>query len=162
MTRGKKLRIMLADSHVLFRRCLKALLSAESDMEVVGESSDVAETLAMARLLVPDAVVMNLSLAAASQADNRLALRQVSTSSAILFLTEEDTNENFELAIEAGARGYMLRNSTPGQLVAGIRQAALSDDQNPRGLSRLAPDLKALASSNDYQKASVLTCANRK
>ena len=63
MTRGKRtFRIMLADSHVLFRRGLKALLSGENDMEVVGESSDVAETVAMARLLVPDAVVMSVSM----------------------------------------------------------------------------------------------------
>ena len=78
-------------------------------------------------------------------------------SSGILFITDEDTTEKFEVALDAGARGYMLKSSTPGQLVAGIRQVALSEEQNPGGLSRSTPDLKALAISNSYEKASVLT-----
>jgi DNA-binding NarL/FixJ family response regulator len=148
---------MLADGHVLFRRGLKALLSTENDMEVVAESAEIAETVAKVQLLAPDVVVIDLTLLEANQAENQLALRQVGEKSGLLFVTQEDTKEKFEMAIAAGARGYMLRGSSPAQLVAGIRQVGLSDEQNPRALSRTAPDLKALAKSNERERASVLT-----
>lgn len=158
MTRGKRtFKIMLADGHVLFRRGLKALLLTENDMEVVCESAEIAETVAKVQLLAPDVVVIDLSLLDSSQAENQLALRQVGEKSGLLFVTQEDTKENFEMAIAAGARGYMVRSSSPAQLVAGIRQVGLSDEQNPRALSRTTPDLKALAKSNERERASVLT-----
>jgi DNA-binding NarL/FixJ family response regulator len=86
-----------------------------------------------------------------------LAIRQIDSSTGVLFLTQEDSPEQLELAIAAGARGYMLKNSEPRQLLAGIRQIATSDDQNPRSLSRLVPDLQALALNNKHTRASILT-----
>ncbi|HEY6987843.1 MAG TPA: response regulator transcription factor [Bryobacteraceae bacterium] len=158
MTRGKRThKILLADGHLLFRRGLRTLLSAESDLDVVGEASDVAEALGTARQVMPNVLVMDLALLRAQGEQGPLAIRQIDSSTGVLFLTQEDSPEQLELAIAAGARGYMLKNSPPRQLLAGIRQIAISDDHNPRSLSRLVPDLQALALNNKNTRASVLT-----
>ncbi len=143
---------------MLFRRGLRTLLSAENDFRVVGEASDAAETLAKVRMTLPDVLVMDLSLIEDAGQQTAFALRHAHPQMAILFLTQTDGAEQLDVAVAAGGRGYMLKNSTPQQLIAGIRQVAFSDDQNNRGLSRIVPDLRALAESNDsYSRVAVLT-----
>jgi len=158
LTRAKKIyKILLADGHMLFRRGLKALVAAEPDLEVVGEAARVDEAIAIAKLTSPDALVMDLALMNGADEQMSLALRQVASSTGLLFITDQDSPEHLEKALGAGARGYMLKNSAPAQLAVGIRQVALQDDQNARGLSLLTPDLKALAASSNYNRGSVLT-----
>jgi two-component system, NarL family, response regulator NreC len=150
-------KIMLADSRTLFRRGLRTLLATETDLDVVAETGTLDEALAVGRLLAPDVLVMDLELLAGADDQTSLALRQLASTTGLLFLTVQDSPENLEKAIGGGARGYMLKNSVPAQLVAGIRQVAQQDEQTPGALSLLTPDLKALAASNSYARASVLT-----
>jgi two-component system response regulator NreC len=159
LTRAKRIhKIILADGHTLFRRGLRTLLATEADLDVVAEMGTLDEALAVSRLLSPDALVMDLELLEGADDQTSLALRQLASSTTgLLFLTAMDSAEHLEKAIGAGARGYMLKTSSPAQLVAGIRQVAQEDEQNPGGISLLTPDLKALASSNNYARASVLT-----
>ncbi len=158
MTRGKRIqKIMLADGHTLFRRGLKTLLANETDLEIVAETGSLTEAMAVAKLLTPDALVMDLGLLAEADDAAKLDLRQMTASTGLLFLTEQDTPEQLERAMAAGARGYMLKNSPVTQLVAGIRRVTLQDDQNARGLSLFTSDLKALAESNGFPRPSVLT-----
>lgn len=159
MGRGKRIsHILIADGHLLFRRGLKALLSAESDLEVVEEASDAAEALAKVRVAAPDLMVMDLALVEAEGQQAAFAIRQAQPSVPILFLTCEDGPGQLELAMAAGARAYMLKNSTPAQLVAGIRQIAFAEDQNSGGVSRVVPDLRALAATNErYARGTGLT-----
>jgi two-component system response regulator NreC len=157
-TNGKQIhKILLADSHLLFRRGLRTLLTAESDMEVVGEASTAGEALSQARELAPNALVMDLALVTESEDAGPLQLRQMDAATGLLFLTNDDSPEQLELAIAAGARGYMLRNSGSAELLAGIRQIAASENHHPSSLSRIVPDLQALAGSNDFPRPSVLT-----
>jgi DNA-binding NarL/FixJ family response regulator len=149
---------MLADGHTLFRRGLKTLLASEADLEIVAETGSAAEATSVAKLVAPDALVMDLGLLAGTDEASMLQFRQLAGSTGLLFLTEEDTPELLERAMGAGARGYMLKNSPPSQLVAGIRRVmAVQDDQNARGLSLFTSDLRALAASNNYPRPSVLT-----
>lgn len=150
MGRAKRVsQILIADGHLLFRRGLRALLEAESDLEVVAEASDAAEALNKVATNRPGVLVMDVALLESGGAQAVFAIRQANPGLSILFLTQEDGPEQLEQAIEAGGRGYMLKNSTPAELVAGIRQIAFSDDQNPRSLSRIVPDLRALAAPNE-------------
>ena len=152
MVRAKRINhILVADGNVLFRRGLRTLLTAESDFRVVEEASDATEALAKVKLTSPDVLVMDLALIEEAGKPAAFAIRQFNPQMAILFLTQTDNPEQLELAVAAGARGYMLKNSTPQQLVAGIRQIAFSNDQNDRGLSRIVPDLQALAETNEKQ-----------
>ena len=158
MGRGKRVsQILIADGNALFRRGLRTLLAAENDFEVLDEAADVEEALAKVRLLSPNVLLMDLGLLHSRQ-DAAFSIRQARPQTAVLFLTQEDAPEQLELAIAAGARGYMLKNSTAAQLVAGVRQIAFADNQEARGLSKIAPDLQALAASNNgYPRGSVLT-----
>ncbi len=160
LIRGKRVnRILIADNHLLFRRGLRTLLSAEADLQVLDEAGDTAETLAKVRLLTPDVLVMDLALLEVEDKQSAFEIRHATGPDvAVLFLTEEDGPEQLEQAIAAGARGYMLKNSGPAELVAGIRQIASTDDPGPHGLSKVVPDLQALAVSNDgYPQSAVLT-----
>ena len=158
MGRGKRVsQILIADGNALFRRGLRTLLAAENDFEVLDEAADVEEALAKVRLLSPNVLLMDLGLLHSTQ-DAAFSIRQARPQTAVLFLTQEDAPEQLALAIAAGARGYMLKNSTAAQLVAGVRQIAFADNQEARGLSKIAPDLQALAASNNgYPRGSVLT-----
>jgi two-component system response regulator NreC len=159
LERGKRAnKVLIADGHLLFRRGLRALLSAESDMAVAGEASDLAETFLKIESCQPEVLLMDLALLEPGGAQAARSLRQTHPALAVLFLTQQDTPERLELALGAGARGYMLKSSTPGQIVAGLRQVILQDDQNPQGLSKIAPDLQALAASNSgYPRPAALT-----
>lgn len=171
---------MIADGNLLFRRGLRTLLSAESDLEIIAEVSSAAEALDKVRAAsldqaprdpatparpesslperVPELVVMDLALLDGDGQQAAFAIRQAQPNVALLFLTNEDGPEQLERAVNAGARGYMLKSSPPAQLLAGIRQIAFTDDQNPRGLSKIVPDLRALANSNDnFPRGGVLT-----
>ena len=158
MSKGKHAkRILIADAHHLFRRGLRALLSLERDLTVVDEASDLTEALAKLRLFAPDVLVIDLPLLEQGGHGSALSIRQAGPDLAVLFLTDEDREEQLELAIAAGARGYMLKSSSPTELVAGIRQIAVSEDQG-QGLSKVVPDLQALAASNDpYSRGAALT-----
>ena len=159
MGRGKRVsQILIADGNLLFRRGLRTLLAAENDLEVLDEASDVAETLAKVRLLSPDVLLMDLKLLEPEGQQAALAIRQARPETAVLFLTQQDSPQQLELAIAAGARGYMLKDSTPAHLVAGVKQVAFASDQTSRGLSKIVPDLQALAASNDgYTRGTALT-----
>ena len=159
LERGKRLnRILVAEAHLLFRRGLIALLSAEEDMQVVEEACDAAEAFVKIHTCHPDILVMDLALIEQAGLQAAMSLRQLQPPVAILFLTQEDKPGQLELAMAAGARGYMLKSSTGPQIVAGVRQVILNEDQNPRGLSRIVPDLQALAaSSSRYRKGTDLT-----
>jgi len=160
--------IVIADGHLLFRRGLRSLLEAESDLEVAGEAGDAAEAEAKISALWPGetapgswnpcALVMDVALLQNGGAQTVFAIRQRYPGLSILFLAQEDTPEALKDAIEAGGRGYMLKGSPAAQLVAGIRQVSFSDEKNPRGLSRIVPDLRALAAPNEPQpRNTVLT-----
>jgi two-component system, NarL family, response regulator NreC len=123
------------------------------------EACDAAEAITKVRITPPDVLVMDLALVGADGQQAAFALRQSQPSTAILFLTRQDEPEHLRMAVAAGARGYMLKDSTPNQLIAAVREVAKSsDDGNPTGLSRIMPDLQALAESNQgYTRGTVLT-----
>jgi len=125
----------------------------------VDEASEPAETLLKVSVKQPDALVMELALLEVEGENAAIAIRKAHPGVAILFLTNEDGPKQQDLAIAAGARGYMLKSSTPGQLVAALREVVLSsEDQNPRSLSRIVPDLRALAQTNDgFARPTILT-----
>jgi two-component system, NarL family, response regulator NreC len=148
---------VLADSHALFRRGLSSLFSSESDLQVVAEASNLTEVLTQVQLHTPRVLLIDLAMVSELGTSGHLALRQMGAEMGILVTTREDGPEQLETALKAGARGYMMRNSTAASLVAGVRQIATSGDQNPRGLSRIVPDLRALAAANNSVRASVLT-----
>ncbi len=115
------IRALLADDHTIVRSGVRALLSTEPDIEVVGEVGNGAEAVAQAETLRPDVVLMDLVMPGLSGIE---ATRQITASlpgTRVLVLTSFAADENVFPAIKAGALGYLLKDSGPDELVRAIR-----------------------------------------
>jgi NarL family two-component system response regulator LiaR len=116
------IRVLIADDHAILRKGIRALLSTEPDMEVVGEAADGLETLAQARALHPDVILMDLVM---PRMDGIGATRQITAEQSdvrILVLTSFAADDKVFPAIKAGALGYILKDSGPTELVQAIHQ----------------------------------------
>lgn len=145
----KKSRLLIADKSSLFCRGLRTFWGVEKDFEIIGIASAIDETLAKARTLAPDVLIIDVELLRSEEPAFRFALRQAMANGSILALTEDDSEECLNCAVAAGAGGYMLKNSTPAQLTAGVRQLALSGSCHLLLISKIVPDLKALTEQNN-------------
>ncbi|HNS52127.1 MAG TPA: response regulator transcription factor [Anaerolineae bacterium] len=116
------IRVLIADDHAILRKGIRALLSTEPDMEVVGEAADGLETVARGRALRPDVILMDLVM---PKMDGIEATRQIDSEqlgARILVLTSFAADDKVFPAIKAGALGYILKDSGPAELVQAIRQ----------------------------------------
>lgn len=114
------IRVLVADDHVIVRKGIRALLSTEKDIEVVGEAGDGAETVAQAKALRPDVILMDLVM---PTMDGIEATRQITSSLSgirILVLTSFAADDKVFPAIKAGALGYLLKDSGPDELVKAV------------------------------------------
>jgi two-component system, NarL family, response regulator LiaR len=128
------IRILLTDDHVVVRRGTQALLSTEPEIQVVGEAKNGEEAVAKAEQLRPDVVLMDLEMPVM---DGIEAIRRITASqkdARILVLTSFATDDKVFPAIKAGALGYLLKDSSPDELVRAIRQVY-------RGESSLHPTI---------------------
>ncbi len=116
------IRVLIADDHAILRKGIRALLSTEPDMEVVGEAADGVETLAQARALRPDVILMDLVMPRLDgiEATRHIAAEQPGVR--ILVLTSFAADDKIFPAIKAGALGYILKDSGPADLVQAIHQ----------------------------------------
>jgi NarL family two-component system response regulator LiaR len=116
------IRVLIADDHAILRKGIRALLSTEPDIEVVGEAGDGAEALEQADALQPDVILMDLVM---PRMDGIEATRQVTASQQdvrVLVLTSFAADDKVFPAIKAGALGYILKDTGPDDLVQAIRQ----------------------------------------
>jgi DNA-binding NarL/FixJ family response regulator len=132
------IRIMLVDDHPVVRAGLRALVDGQEDLTVVGEADGLDAALRIAEAERPDVVLMDLSLGprAAGGAEVTSRLRALGQPPEVLVLTTYDTESDILRALDAGARGYLLKDAPPGELFAGIRATA-------RGETVLAPTVAA-------------------
>ncbi|MCL7454344.1 MAG: response regulator transcription factor [Anaerolineae bacterium] len=116
------IRILIADDHAILRKGIRALLSTEPDLEVVGETANGLETVAQAAALQPDVILMDLVMPEMDgiEATRRIAAEQPGTR--ILVLTSFAADDKVFPAIKAGALGYILKDSGPVELVQAIHQ----------------------------------------
>lgn len=131
------LRLILVDDHPVVRAGLRALIESSDDLEVVGEASDAASAVEVVTAERPDVVLMDLSLGdgvGGIEATRRVAA--LGEAPAVLVLTTYDTESDILRALDAGARGYLLKDAPPAELFAGIRAVA-------RGEPALAPSVAA-------------------
>ena len=131
-----KIRLVIVDDHPVVRDGLRGMLESQPDFEVAGEASDGSAAVSLAESLKPDIVLMDLRMPVM---DGVTALREIKTHNPqvqILVLTTYDSDADILPAIEAGAAGYLLKDSSREDLYDGIRAAA-------RGETVLAPAVAA-------------------
>jgi len=118
----KSIRILIADDHAIVRKGLKALLATEKDMTVVGEAENGVEAVEKAAALAPDVILMDIVM---PELDGIEATRRVTAErpeTRVLVLTSFAADDKVFPAVKAGALGYLLKDSSPEQLLEAIRQ----------------------------------------
>src|SRR5688500_201453 len=105
------LRIVVADDHTLFREAIRRILSAEADIEVVGEAADAAAAIALADSLHPDIVLMDLGMPGTSSFEATRQIKLRSPRTRILFLSMYDDEDYLTRAMDSGASGYVLKDA---------------------------------------------------
>lgn len=123
-----KLTIMIVDDHPLMRRGVRQLLALEPRLRVVAEANNGTEALAEARRLSPDVILLDLNMKGMSGLDTLKALRHEEISARILVLTVSDARNDIYAMIDAGADGYLLKDSEPEQLLQQILSGAQGEN----------------------------------
>ncbi len=123
----KKITVLLVDDHSLVRRGFRRMLEDESDMEVIGEAGDGEEAVKLAKQLHPEVVVMDCAL---PQMNGLEATRQIideCPQTAVLMLSMHSESTWVRQAIDAGAKGYVLKNALDLELGSAIRKIAAGE-----------------------------------
>lgn len=133
------IRIVLVDDHPVVRAGLRALVEGQDDLTVVAEADGLDAALGAVAAERPDVVLMDLSLGAAEKGgvEATAALRALPEPPEVLVLTTYDTEADILRALDAGARGYLLKDAPPDELFGGIRATS-------RGETVLAPSVAAV------------------
>jgi two-component system response regulator NreC len=145
-----RIRILLADDHTLFRQGVKTLLTAETDMEVVGEAADGISAADKAAELKPDVVLMDIGMPGPSSFETARQIRRSRPETRVLFLTMYDDEDYLVESMEVGASGYVLKDSPSTQLVAAVRDVCRGGSYlSPRMLSQLVDDFRTRVKTTD-------------
>ena len=118
---SEKLRILLAEDHKTVREGIKLLVNAQTDMEVIGEAGDGEIAIRLAGELKPDIVVMDISMPELNGLRATRRMRSNGLDVKILMLTRHTDDGYLQQLIEAGANGYVLKQSAPNELINAIR-----------------------------------------
>lgn len=124
----EKISVLLVDDHALVRRGFRRMLEDEEDIVVKGEASDGEEAVRLAHQLQPKVIVMDCALPGIS---GLVATRQIlerNPKAAVLMLSMHSEDTWVRQALEAGARGYMLKNAVDLELVTAIRRVAAGEE----------------------------------
>lgn len=117
-------RILLADDHPVYLDGLAGLLAATDDLAVVGQASTGAEAIELAESLTPDVAVLDLNMPVVNGVDAARRIVGSAPHTAVLILTMYDDDALVFQAIQAGARGYVLKSADPAAVLAAIRAVA--------------------------------------
>ena len=120
----KRIRILLADDHAVVRQGFKMILSAQPDMEIVGEAGNGREAVALAEELKPDVVVMDVAMPELNGIEATRRLAESVPHARVVALSMHKDSVYVREILRAGARGYLLKDSVAGDLVSAVRAVA--------------------------------------
>jgi DNA-binding NarL/FixJ family response regulator len=121
------IRVLLADDHGVVRDGLARLLASVADFDVVGAAADGEQAVALAREHRPDVVLMDLRMPGMDGSEATRRLLETDPSIQVVILTSFSERDEILSALDAGAIGYLLKDSEPDELIRGVRAAAQGD-----------------------------------
>lgn len=117
-----KIKIVLADDHILVRKGIKAMLESEADLQVIGEAGNGLEALEAADKLRPDILVLDIRMPEMSGLEAAAKLSAISPVTKALILSMHDSEEYVLQALDAGAYGYLLKDTDKAEFVKALKQ----------------------------------------
>ncbi|UCG10715.1 MAG: response regulator transcription factor [Dehalococcoidia bacterium] len=139
-------RVLIVDDHSLFRRGIASVLSNEKSLKVVGEAADGLEAIEKAEQIVPDVVLMDLSMPRCSGLEAIQAIQTEMPQVNVLVLTVSETEADLLAAVKYGARGYLLKKAEPEELIHAIIHIAQGEVIiSPLMAAKLLTEFKALS-----------------
>src|SRR5512132_1930705 len=136
----KKIRILLADDHAVVRQGFKALLGAQPDMEIVGEAANGREAVELAEQGKPDIVVMDVAMPELNGIEATRRLLASLPHTRVIALSMHKDSVYVREVLRAGARGYLLKDSPPADLLSAIRSVASGQSYLSPGVSNAVLD----------------------
>lgn len=142
---SKTIKIVIAEDHQTVREGIRLLIEAQPDLEVIGEAGDGEDAIALVKQLLPDLLLMDISMPRMNGLQATKKLRAMLPDLRILVLTRHTDDGYLRQLIAAGANGYVLKQSAPDQLISAIRtvtqgEAFLDSSLTQRVLGRYADD----------------------
>ena len=136
--------MLIVDDHQIVRKGISALLETEADLAVVGEAANGREAVELAEKLAPDVILMDLVMPEMDGIEAIGEIRARRPDSRILVLTSFGSDDKIFPAVKAGALGYLLKDTSPEELLHAIRQAAQGQSAlNPKVARRLLREFSA-------------------
>ncbi len=146
------IRVFLADDHTVVRDGLRFLLQAQNDIQVIGDAADGQETVQRTLELRPDVVVMDIAMPRLNGIEAARQIQEVAPQVQVVILSMYSTSEHIFRALQAGVRGYLLKESAGAELVKAVRAVSAGR----RYLSEKVADLVA----SDYVRQREILDAN--
>jgi DNA-binding NarL/FixJ family response regulator len=157
-----KVHVLIVDDHTLFRQGVRNLLSAEPDLEVVGEASNAADAATMVAEKRPDAVLMDIGMPGLSSFEAAREIRKNHPETRVIFLSMYDDEDYIAECVEIGAAGYVLKDSPVDQLLTAIREVSRGGTfLSPRLLSRLVDGFRMNGRGGERNRLGALTKRER-
>lgn len=139
MKKPDKIRILIADDHYIVRMGLVALVNTEPDMEVVAEAADGAQALELYAKHIPDLALLDMHMPIKNGIQATIEIRSKFPSARVLILSAFDGDEQIYKALQAGAQGYVFKNSSGEKLIPALRAVVAGQRWIPKEVaSRLA------------------------
>jgi NarL family two-component system response regulator LiaR len=132
---GDLIRVLIADDHFVVRQGLAALLSPRNGMEVIGEAATGREVVELARTLQPDVILMDMVMPEMNGPEAITLIKRENPEARILVLTSFGESKQISAAVQAGALGYLLKDSSPDDLLHAIRSVRRGNLVLPQDLA---------------------------
>jgi len=123
---AKKIRVLLADDHELVRKGIRGLLNTKRKWRVVGEASDGPEAVEKARRLKPDIVILDIDMPKLNGLEATPLIREAAPHAKVVILTLHESGEMVHRALEAGARGLVLKSDLAERLITALTEISRS------------------------------------
>ena len=146
MSKREQIRILSVDDHPLLREGIAAVINSQSDMQLVADAANAQDAILQFRKNRPDVTLMDLRLPDMSGVDTTIAIRKEFPSARIILLTTFEGDVEIQRALEAGARGYLLKSTPPKELLEVIREVHAGKKRIP---SQIAAQLAEHLSDED-------------
>jgi len=149
MDKKSEITVLLADDHGIVRKGIRSLLEQESWIKIVGEAEDGMEVLKKAGKLLPDILVLDISLPLLNGLEVARRLNKLHSEIKIIILSMHDSDDLIYETLQAGVKGYILKKSAPDQLVSAIRAVSL-------GKSFFSPEISKIIDERKIEQGQLI------